>query len=259
MLFDTHAHLTSETFDEDRDRLIESYPSQNIALILNPAWNFESSFQASALSQKHDSIYAAVGNHPDSAHELSPEHQDAILGAYKKLVRENNRIRAIGEVGLDYHYETVPREMQQHAFRVQMALARELNLPVIVHEREAHEDGLKIIDEFPEVKGVFHCYSGSVEMALELVSRGWFIGFTGILTFKNAALQQEVARSVPLDHIVIETDSPYLAPIPYRGRRCDPVMLPRVAQKLAELRHLSLDEVEAATFINGKRLYRIDN
>lgn len=259
MLFDTHAHLTSETFDEDRDGLIESYPSKDIALILNPAWNLESSFQASALAKKYACIYASVGNHPDAADELAPERQDAVLDAYKKLVRENSRIKAIGEIGLDYHYETVPREMQQHAFRVQMALARELDLPVIVHEREADEDEMRIVTEFPEVKGVFHCYSGGVEMARELVSRGWFIGFTGILTFKNAALQQEVARTIPLDHIVIETDSPYLAPIPYRGKRCDPGMLPRVAQKLAELRQISLDEVESATFKNGKRLYRIDD
>ena len=143
------------------------------------------------------------------------------------------------------------------AFRAQMALAKELNLPVIVHEREAHEDGMKIVEEFPEVTGVFHCYSGSAEMAKGLVSRGWYIGFTGVLTFKNARKAVEVAASIPLDRIVLETDCPYMAPAPFRGKRNDPGKLYRMAEKLAEIRGLTVEEIPRITTENGKRLYRI--
>ena len=167
-------------------------------------------------------------------------------------------MKAIGEIGLDYHYEDVPREVQKQAFRMQMALARELDLPVVVHEREAHEDGLRIVDEFPGVKGVFHCYSGSLEMAKELVKRGWYIGFTGVVTFKNARKAVEVAESIPLDRILIETDCPYMAPEPYRGRRNDPSLVPFVAAKIAQLRGLTPEEVGKATGENARRLFCIE-
>ena len=166
-------------------------------------------------------------------------------------------MRAIGEIGLDYHYEDIPREIQQCAFRAQMALAAELNLPVIVHEREAHEDGMRIVQEYPGVTGVFHCYSGSLEMAQWLIARGWYIGFGGVLTFKNAKKALQVAANIPLDRIVLETDCPYMAPEPFRGRRNDPGKLCRVAQKLAELRGKTAEEIQAITLENGKALYRI--
>ena len=173
-------------------------------------------------------------------------------------IRIAAHIKAIGEIGLDYHYEDIPREIQLKAFRAQMALAAELNLPVIVHEREAHADGMAVVDEFPTVKGVFHCYSGSTEMAAELVKRGWYIGFTGVLTFKNARKALEVAASIPLDRLVLETDCPYMAPEPFRGKRNHPGYLYRMAERLAELRGLSVEEIQRITTENGKRLYRIN-
>ena len=167
-------------------------------------------------------------------------------------------MKAIGEIGLDYHYEDIPRDIQKKAFRMQMELARELDLPVIVHEREAHEDGMAIVEEFPEVKGVFHCYSGSAEMAKILVKKGWYIGFTGVLTFKNARKALEVAAAIPLERIVIETDCPYMAPAPFRGKRNDPGKVYRMAERLAELRGLTVEEAQHITMENGKRLYRIN-
>jgi len=180
-----------------------------------------------------------------------------VLEQYRKLCRENPKVKAIGEIGLDYHYEDIPREIQLQAFRAQMELARELNLPVIVHERDAHEDGMKVVEEFPEVTGVFHCYSGSAEMAKVLVKKGWYIGFTGVLTFKNAKKAIQVASQLPLDRIVLETDCPYMSPEPFRGRRNDPGKLYRMAEKLAEIREMPVEEIEAITLENGKRLYRI--
>ena len=194
MLFDTHAHMDDRAFDTDRAQLLEALPSQGISLLMNPGCSAESSRNASALSAKYDYIYAAVGSHPDAADEVNEE----VLEEYRKLCKLNPKIRAIGEIGLDYHYEDIPRELQLKAFRAQMALARELGLPVIVHERDAHEDGMKVVEEFPEVTGVFHCYSGSLEMAKWLVNRGWYIGFTGVLTFKNARKALEVAAGIPL-------------------------------------------------------------
>ena len=221
---------------------------------MNPGCSLESSRNACALANTYDYIYAAVGSHPDVADEVN----ETVLEAYRRLVRENPKVKAIGEIGLDYHYEDIPREVQKAAFRAQMALAAELNLPVIVHEREAHEDGMKIVEEFPTVKGVFHCYSGSLEMAKWLIARGWYIGFTGVLTFKNARKAIEVAANIPLDRLVLETDCPYMAPEPFRGKRNDPGKLYRMAEKLAEIRGLTVEEIHQITTENGKRLYRID-
>ena len=253
MLFDTHAHMDDRAFDTDREELLHSLPEQGIGLLMNPGCSLESSRNADLLSRQYDYIYAAVGSHPDAADEVN----EAVLEEYRKLCTGNPKIKAIGEIGLDYHYEDIPRELQLRAFRAQMALARELGLPAIVHEREAHEDGMKVVEEFPEVTGVFHCYSGSAEMAKWLIKRGWYIGFTGVLTFKNARKAIEVASQIPLDRIVLETDCPYLAPEPFRGKRNDPGKLYRMAEKLAELRGLSVEEIHTITMENGKRLYRI--
>ena len=252
MLFDTHAHLDDPRFDADREVLLRELPQKGIGLLMDPGCSLPSSKAALALAEENDWIYAAVGSHPDDA-----DHgDDDTLEAYRRLAR-HPKVKASGEIGLDYHYEDIPRAIQQEAFRKQMALARELDLPVIIHEREAHEDGLRIISEFPQVTGVFHCFSGSREMAEYLVARGWYIGFTGVLTFKNARRALEAAAAVPLDRIVIETDSPYMAPEPFRGRRNDPGYVYRMAEKLAEIRGISVEEAENATFENGKRLYRI--
>lgn len=253
MLFDTHAHMDDRAFDDDRGELLSRLPEAGIGLLMNPGCSLASSRAACALAKEYDYIYAAVGSHPDAAAEVSPE----VLEAYRALVRENPKVKAIGEIGLDYHYEDVPRAIQKEAFRAQMALAAELDLPVIVHEREAHADGMAIVREFPTVTGVFHCYSGSLEMAKELVSLGWYIGFTGVLTFKNARKALEVAAGLPLDRIVLETDCPYMSPEPFRGKRNDPGKLYRMAQALASLRGLSEEDVQRITLENGRRLYRI--
>ena len=254
MLFDTHAHMDDRAFEDDRGELLAALPGQGLALVMNPGCSLESSRNACALARQYDYIYAAVGSHPDVADEVNA----AVLEEYRTLCRENPKVKAIGELGLDYHYADIPRQMQKEAFRAQMALAAEMNLPVIVHERDAHEDGMKIVEEFPGVTGVFHCYSGSLEMAKWLVSRGWYIGFTGVLTFKNARKSVEVAANIPLDRLVLETDCPYMAPEPFRGKRNDPGKLYRMAERLAEIRGVSVEEIHRITVENGKRLYRID-
>ena len=253
MLFDTHAHMDDHAFDDDRQQLLENLPRQGLALVMNPGCSLESSRNVDKLTREYDFLYGAVGSHPDVADEVN----EAVLDEYRIICKQNNKIKAIGEVGLDYHYEDIPRDIQKQAFRMQMELARELNLPVIVHERDAHEDGMKIVEEFPDVTGVFHCYSGSYEMAKWLVSRGWYIGFTGVLTFKNARKAIEVASQIPLDRLLLETDCPYMSPEPFRGKRNDPGKLYRMAERLAELRGMSLEEIHAITLENGKRLYRI--
>ena len=253
MLFDTHAHMDDRAFDEDRQELLKDFPNQGIGLLMNPGCSLESSRNAVKLAAEYDYVYAAVGSHPDVADQVNEE----VLEEYRKLCKLNEKVKAIGEIGLDYHYEDIPREIQLRAFRLQMELARELKLPVIVHERDAHEDGMAVARDFSDVTGVFHCYSGSAEMARQLVDRGWYIGFTGVLTFKNARKAIEVASSIPLDRIVIETDCPYMSPEPFRGRRNDPGKLYRMAEKLAEIRGLTVEEIQDITLENGKRLYRI--
>ena len=253
MLFDTHAHLNDRAFDADRESLIAGLPEKGISLVMNAGCSLEASREVVEMANQTPWMYASVGSHPDAADEVN----DAVLEEYRKLCKLNDKVRAIGEIGLDYHYEDIPRDIQLKAFQAQMALARELDMPVIVHEREAHADGMAVVDAFPQVSGVFHCYAGSAEMAQELVKRGWFIGFTGVLTFKNARKAIEVVQSIPLEHIVLETDCPYMAPEPFRGRRNDPGYLYRMAEKLAEIKGISVEQACRATLENGKRLYRI--
>ena len=253
MLFDTHAHIDDRAFNADRDALLMGLKDKGVGLVMNPGCSLESSRNAVALAEKYDFVYAAVGSHPDVADEVN----ESVLEEYRKLCKLSHKVKAIGEIGIDYHYEDIPRELQLKAFRMQMELARELRLPVIVHEREAHEDGMAVVKEFPEVTGVFHCYSGSAEMARQLVDLGWYIGFTGVLTFKNARRAVETAASIPLERIVLETDCPYMAPEPFRGKRNDPGYIFRMAEKLAEIRGLSVEEIQSITTENGKRLYRI--
>ena len=252
MLFDTHAHMNDRAFTQDQAELLQSLPDKGIGLLMNPGCDFNDSLLSVKLAERYPYIYAAVGTHPDAADEVN----DEVIEAYRKLC-SHEKVKAIGEIGLDYHYEDIPRNIQLRAFRMQMELAREVQLPVIVHEREAHEDGMAIVKDFSDVTGVFHCYSGSAEMAKQLVDLGWYIGFTGVLTFKNARKAVETAASIPLERMVLETDCPYMAPDPFRGKRNDPSYLYRMAEKLAEIRGLSVEEVAAVTFENGKRLYRI--
>ncbi len=253
MLFDSHAHMDDRAFDQDRQVLLESLAESGVGYVMNPGCSLESSRKAVALAEQYPWLYAAVGSHPDAADEVT----DAVLEEYRVLCR-HEKVKAIGEIGIDYHYEDIPRQLQRKAFRMQMELARQVGLPVIVHQREAHEDGMAIVKEFSDVTGVFHCYSGSAEMARQLTDLGWYIGFTGVLTFKNARKAIESAQAIPLDRILLETDCPYMAPEPFRGKRNHPGYLYRMAEKLAQIRGLPVEEIHRITTENAKRLYRIE-
>ena len=252
MLFDTHAHMNDPAFDEDREQVLLSLKDKGVEYMMNVGCCLDSSKDCIAMAEKYSFVYASVGSHPDSADEVDEQ----VLEQYRTMA-QHPKVLAIGEIGLDYYYETIPRETQQKAFRMQMELARELKMPVIVHERNAHDDGMRIAKEFKDVTGVFHCYSGSAEMARQLVDMGWYIGFTGVLTFKNARKAVETAERIPLERIVLETDCPFMAPEPFRGKRNDPGYLYRMAEKLAEIRGISVEEVHAITTENAKRLYRM--
>ena len=254
MLFDTHAHYDDEAFDPDRELLLESLPQRGVALVLNPGCDLDSSRKAVSYAAAYPHVYAAVGIHPENCAGFVPADIDVL----RELARQP-KVAAIGEIGLDYYWaENPPRELQQQVLRAQLALARALRLPVIFHDREAHGDSLAIVREFPDVTGVFHCFSGSVEMARELLKRGWYLGFDGPVTYKNARKTVEVALECPLDRMLLETDSPYMAPVPVRGTRNDSRNVFHIAAKFAELRGMEVDEVIALTSENGKRLFGIE-
>ncbi len=255
MLFDTHAHYDEKRFDSNRDELLASMRENNVGLILNPGCDLETSLRAVSYAKKYDFMYAAVGIHPENIEDGWESSLDDI----KKLAQNEPKVRAIGEIGLDYYWEKEERgrARQQVVFRRQMELAKELGLPVIVHDREAHGDCMEITRKFPEVTGVYHCYAGSVEMARELVKLGYCISFTGVVTFKNARKAIEVIRDIPLTRIMIETDSPYMAPEPFRGKRNSSLYVYRVAETVAEIKGIPVSEVEDITTENGKRLFGI--
>jgi len=250
--FDSHAHYDARRFREDQKEVLKQMEPNGIRRIMNIGCDLASSHTSIALAEEYDFIYAAVGSHPDDAAAVD----EARIEEYRRLAK-HPKVRAIGEIGLDYFYEDVPRAKQQEAFRMQMALAEELEMPVIIHQRDAYEDCLKIVDEFPKVKGVFHCFSGSVEYAKEVLKRGYYIGFTGVITFKNARKAVEVAEYAPLNRLLIETDCPYMAPEPYRGKRCDSTMLPKMAEKIADLRGLPVEEIAKITRENAMKLFGI--
>ena len=253
MLFDTHAHYDAEQFDADRDEVLGALPGAGIALAVNPGCDLPSSRAAVALAERYDFLYAAVGYHPENCAPYRPEDLEAL-----RELAEHPKVVAIGEIGLDYYWEeNPPRESQQQVFRDQLALAAELELPVIVHDREAHADSLAMIREFPQVRGVFHCFSGSAEMAEELVKLGWMVSFTGVLTYKNARKAVEAARAVPLERVMIETDSPYMAPVPHRGKRNDSRYVRLICERLAEIKGVSFAECARVTRENGKRFFGI--
>lgn len=252
-IFDTHAHYDDSRFDGDRDAVLAALPEAGVELVLDPGCDLPSSRAAAALAERYSHVYAAAGIHPENCAGF----QDADLAALRQLLAQP-KVAAIGEIGLDYYWaENPPRDFQQMVFRKQLALAEELDLPVIVHDREAHGDSLSIIREFPAVTGVFHCFSGSPEMAEELLKRGWYLGFDGPITYKNARRAPEVAAITPLERMVVETDAPYLSPAPVRGRRNDSRYLPHVIAKLAEWKGVTPEEMTRITCENGKRLFRL--
>lgn len=256
MLFDTHAHYDDERFDADRDELLSSMPAHNVGLILNPGCDVETSRKAVSYAQKYPFVYAAVGIHPENINE----NWNNDLAVIKELAETEPRVRAIGEIGLDYYWEKDERARarQQVVFARQMELARELGKPVIVHDRDAHADCLEIARRYQGVPGVFHCFAGSVEMARELLALGYHLSFTGVITFKNARRAIEVIREAPLDRLMVETDSPYMAPEPYRGRRNSSLYVHRMAETIAEIKGVDVSEVECVTTENGKRLFGIE-
>ena len=252
-LFDTHAHYDSRKFDADRDQVLSALPGQGVELVVNPGCDLESSRKAVGLAERYPFLYAAVGVHPEDCADWTDGDVEELraLAARPKVV-------AIGEIGLDYYWpENPPRELQKQVFRAQLVLARELDLPVIVHDREAHGDCMDMVREFPGVRGVFHCFSGSAEMAGELVRLGWMISFTGVLTYKNARKAVEAARAVPLDRLMIETDSPYMAPVPHRGERNHSGNVVHICRRLAEIKGIDLDQCSRITLENGRRFFRI--
>lgn len=254
MLFDTHAHYDALQFDADRDAVLTALPGEGVGWVVDPGCDIPSSQKAVALARTYPHVYAAVGFQPEECGDYT----DGDLEVIRTLARENPKVVAIGEIGLDYYWPENPeRELQKKCFRDHMALARELDLPVIVHDREAHQDSLAIVREFPGVRGVFHCYSGAVEDARTLVKLGWYISFTGVVTFKNARKAVEVAADLPLDRIMLETDSPYMAPTPNRGKRNDSRNLRYIRDRIAEIRGITPEELEAATTANALRFFGI--
>ena len=252
-LFDTHAHYDSHKFDADREAVLASLPRNGVELVVDPGCDVPSSREAVALSERFPHVYAAAGIHPEDcagAGDAEFEEIRALCGREKVV--------AVGEIGLDYYWEdNPPREFQREVFRRQIELALELDLPVIVHDREAHGDCLDIVRAYPGLRGVFHCYSGSAEMAKELISRGWYLGFDGPVTYKNARRAEEVVGVTPLDRILLETDAPYLAPVPLRGKRNDSRNLPYIAARLAKWKGMDAEELAFLALENGKRLFRI--
>ena len=253
-LFDTHAHYDDDAFDADRMEVLSSMPGQGVELILNPGCDLKSSQTAVELAERFPFVYAAVGVHPEECADWNAEHDIPVLEA----LAQNPKVRASGEIGLDYHWpENPPRELQQQVFHAQLELAEKLDLPVIVHDRDAHHDCLEIVRAHPNVTGVYHCYSGGVEDAKTLMKLGWMISFTGSITFKNARRALEVIDLLPLDRMMIETDSPYMSPEPFRGRRNDSGRVHLVAEAIARRKGLDPEEVARITLENGKRFFRI--
>lgn len=254
MLFDTHAHLDDSRFDEDRKEVIEQCRAEGVELIMNAAADLPSSLKSIALAKEYDFIYASVGVHPHDAKAMD----NSSIQVLSEL-SANPKVKAIGEIGLDYHYDLSPRDIQKKRFMEQIDLAKQLKLPIIIHDRESHGDMMDILKRM-DVKGmggVLHSFSGSVETAKEVLKLGFYISISGPITFKNAVKNVEVVKAVPLDMLLIETDSPYLTPVPYRGKRNYPGYVRYVAEKIAEIKEISMEEVAQKTLHNGKLLFNI--
>ncbi len=255
MIFDTHAHYDDSKFDEDRNELLEDLHQNGVTYILNASASLESLEANIALAEKYEFIYIALGIHPEYADKMHEGILDKI-----RLLSKNKKVVAIGEIGLDYYYGDPPRDIQREWFERQIELAKELSLPIIIHDRDAHEDTVKIIKKTNanEIGGIFHCFSGSTEMAMDMLDYNFHISIGGVVTFKNAKKVVEVVKAVPLDKLLIETDCPYLAPEPFRGKRNNSGYLIHTIDKIAEIKGISAQEVADITFSNAKKLFRIE-
>ncbi len=258
-VFDTHAHYDAEQFDADRDTLLSGMPEQGVELILNPGCDLETSRKAVSYANRYPWMYAAVGYHPENIEGLTDEQLADHLSEIEAMAKDP-RVKAIGEIGLDYYWckEPAARKRQQEVFRMQMRMAKRLGLPVIIHDREAHLDSLTIVEQYPDVKCVFHCYSGSAEFAKQLLELGCMISFTGVITFKNSRKAREAVEVIPMDRLMIETDAPYMAPEPYRGKRNSSLYVYRMAETIAEIKGITPEEAARITMENGKRFFEID-
>ena len=252
MFIDTHSHLDDAAFDEDRADLIKELEAAGIDYLIDPGCDIQSSKKARKIASENDFIYYAAGIHPENLEGL----QSGWISEISKFTGDRKCL-AIGEIGLDYYWDKSRVEEQKQVFKMQLELACDLNMPVVVHDREAHGDSLETVRHF-NVRGVFHCFSGSVEFSQELLKRGWYIGFDGPVTYKNAKKTIEVLESCPLDRILLETDSPYLSPVPMRGKRNDSRNLEFIAQKIAEVKNISIEKVAEITSANAKELFAFD-
>lgn len=258
MIFDTHTHYDDDQFDEDRESLLLSLAEQGVGAIANMGASMRGAKDSVALAKKYPFAYAAVGIHPDHAKELNEEEFEAL-----KALAAEEKVVAIGEIGLDYYWDATEREEQKYWFKRQLALARERKLPVVIHSRDAAADTLEIMKEAyaqsnKTLTGVIHCFSYGVEMAREYLSMDFFIGVGGVATFKNGRKLKEVIEVAPLEKIVLETDCPYLAPVPFRGKRNSSEKLHYVVEAIAEIKGISEEEVERSTWENACRLYRLE-
>ena len=251
-LFDTHAHYYDEAFDADRDAVLSALPGAEVGLVLCPGCDLPTSRASVALAEQYPHVYAAVGFHPENLEgaTLDDLAQIEALAAHPK-------VKAIGEIGLDYYWvkDEAGRAKEREFFDAQLSLAEKLDLPAVVHDREAHKDSLDLVKAHPNARGVFHCYSGGVEDAKTLVILGWMLSFTGVITFKNARRALEVLEWLPMERIMIETDAPYMAPEPYRGKRNDSRYVYRMAETIAQVKHLPVEEVIRITTENGRRFF----
>ncbi|WFA08503.1 TatD family hydrolase [Tissierella sp. Yu-01] len=255
MFIDSHAHLDDERFDGDRDNLINSLKDNKIDLVFNIGADIESSKASVELANKYENIYAVVGVHPHDAKDVDKNYLETLRELSKK-----EKVVAIGEIGLDYYYDNSPRDIQRKAFKEQLNLAKELDLPVVIHTRDAMQETFDILKEAAQdgkLRGIMHCYSGSVEMAMEYIKLGFYISLGGPVTFKKSKVAKEVAVAVPFDKLLIETDSPYLTPEPYRGKRNEPMFVRYTAEMIAELRGISVEELAKATSNNAKAIFGI--
>ena len=252
-IFDSHAHYDDDSFNEDRIKVIEELKDNNIIGVLNCGSSFKGALDSVNLAKKYDFFYAAVGIHPEYADTVD----ENILQKIKDMA-SYSKVKAIGEIGLDYYHEdNPPKEVQKEVFMKQMKLAMELSLPVVIHDRDAHKDTLDIMQMFPQVHGVVHCFSGSVEFARECLKLSYYIGFTGVVTFKNARKTLEVAKEVPIDKILVETDCPYMAPEPHRGKRNRSEYIEQIIKKIAQVREISEEELNDQLILNTKQLLNI--
>jgi TatD DNase family protein len=259
MFFDTHAHYDDDRYKEDLDELLKNAYDSGVHHILSASTDVESSRNTIALANRYDFLYAAVGIHPHNApHPADAELDDEIISALSELSKDK-KVIAVGEMGLDYYYDNAPRDAQKRWFAKQIALAKELDLPIIVHDREAHKDTLDILkaESASKVGGVLHCFSGSVEFARQVLNEGFYISIAGPVTFKNTKRLPEVVKYLPEDRLLIETDAPYLSPEPFRGKRNDSSRLVHIAKVIAEIRGVSLEHIAELTTRNAKELFKM--